>query len=93
MTAPNGRANGSAIYNPRELMAPTVTPFAIMSSSSGSQFSTDQIKETRCCRVIIRGNKKIEIRTYNGKEWSDTHQSWRLSGSLGLFALALFLLR
>jgi hypothetical protein len=45
MTAPNGRANGSAFVNSRELMAPTVTPSAIMSSSSASQFWTDQFKE------------------------------------------------
>src|SRR5215472_18591064 len=44
MTAPNGRANGSALDNPRELVAPTETP-AIMSPSSGPRFSLDQIKE------------------------------------------------
>jgi hypothetical protein len=31
MTAPNGRANGSAIDNPKELVAPTVRPTAVMS--------------------------------------------------------------
>ena len=46
MTAPNGRANGSAIDNPRELVAPTVVPpAAVMSPSTGHQFSTDQTKE------------------------------------------------
>src|SRR5215471_12242937 len=44
MTAANGRANGSALDNPRELPAPTVTP-ATMSPSSGPRFSPDQIKE------------------------------------------------
>jgi len=44
MTAANGRANGSALDNPRELLAPTVTP-ATMSPSSGPRFSPDQIKE------------------------------------------------
>jgi len=44
MTAPNGRANGSAIDNPKELVAPTVRPPAVMSHSTGSQFSPDQIK-------------------------------------------------
>ena len=44
MTAPNGRANGSAIDNPKELVAPTLRPPAVMSPSTGSQFSLDQIK-------------------------------------------------
>jgi hypothetical protein len=41
MTAPNGRANGSAIDNPSKLTAPTAVPAAI---SPSVQFSTDQIK-------------------------------------------------
>jgi len=45
MTAPNGRANGSVLDSSRELMAPTVTPSALLSSSSGSHFSLDQIKQ------------------------------------------------
>src|SRR5215471_20890502 len=46
MTAANGRANGSAIDNPSELVAPTVVPpVAVISPSTGHQFSTDQIKE------------------------------------------------
>ena|SRR5215471_16139310 len=45
MTAPNGRANGSAIVNPTELVVPPV-PAAAMNSSSARQFSVDQIKES-----------------------------------------------
>ena len=45
MTAANGRANGSALDNPRELVAPTVMPSAAMSSSTAPQFSVDQIKQ------------------------------------------------
>ncbi len=45
MTAANGRANGSALDNRRELVAPTVTPPAIMSPSTSPQFSTAQIKQ------------------------------------------------
>src|SRR5215467_10161450 len=45
MTAANGRANGSALDNPRELVAPTVKQSAVMSPSTGPQFSLDQIKE------------------------------------------------
>jgi hypothetical protein len=45
MTAPNGRANGSAIDNASELVVPTIVPTAGMSSSTGPQFTADQIKE------------------------------------------------
>ena len=45
MTVPNGRANGSAIDNPTELVAETIVPHAVMRASTGPQFSTDQIKE------------------------------------------------
>ena len=45
MTVPNGRANGSAHDNPRELVAPTPTPSAGMSPLTGPRFSLDQIKE------------------------------------------------
>jgi len=45
MTAANGRANGSALDNPRELVGPMVTPPAAMSSSTAPQFSTGQMKE------------------------------------------------
>jgi len=44
MTAPNGRANGSALDNPRELVAPTEVPSVVRSPSTGPQFSLDQIK-------------------------------------------------
>jgi len=45
MTAPNGRANGSAIDNRSELVVQTSVPPAAMRPSTGPQFSTDQIKE------------------------------------------------
>ena len=45
MTAVNGRANGSALDNPRELVAPTVVPPTVMSPSTSPQFSTAQIKQ------------------------------------------------
>ena len=45
MTAANGRANGYALDNPRELMVPTIELPAGVSPSFGSQFSTDQMKE------------------------------------------------
>ena len=44
MTAPNGRANGSAIDNASELVVPTIVPPAMIRPSTGSQFSTDHIK-------------------------------------------------
>ena len=45
MTAANGRANGSALDNPRKPVAPTVLPpAAVMNPSTASQFSADQIK-------------------------------------------------
>ena len=44
MTAPNGRANGSAIDNPSELAVQTVVPPAMIRPSTGPQFSTEQIK-------------------------------------------------
>src|SRR5215469_10070828 len=46
MTAANGRANGSALGNPRELVGPMVTPPIAMSSSTAPQFSLDQIKQS-----------------------------------------------
>ena len=45
MTAANGRANGSALNNPRELVGPTVLLPSVMSPSTGPQFSLDQIKQ------------------------------------------------
>src|SRR5215469_17499853 len=45
MSAPNGRANGSAIDNPSELVVPTAVRPGTMNPSNGPQFSTDQIKE------------------------------------------------
>jgi len=45
MTAANSRANGSALDNQKELVAPTVPLFAVMSPSTDPQFSLDQIKE------------------------------------------------
>ena len=45
MTAPNGRANGSAIDNRSELVVQTSVPPAAMRPSTGPQLSTDQIKE------------------------------------------------
>src|SRR5262245_24838048 len=44
MTAPNGRANGSAVDKPSELAAQTLVPPAMMRSYLGPQFSPDQIK-------------------------------------------------
>jgi hypothetical protein len=44
MTAPNGRANGSAIDNSSEHVVHGVVP-AMMRPSAGPQFSPDQIKE------------------------------------------------
>jgi len=45
MTAPNGRANGSAIDNRSEQVVQTIVPSALMRPSAGPQFSADQIKE------------------------------------------------
>ena len=45
MTAPNGRANGSAIDNPTELVAQAIVGPAVMRPSTGPQFSTDQIRQ------------------------------------------------
>ena len=45
MTAPNGRANGTAIENPSELVVQTTVAPATMRPSTGPQFSTDRIKE------------------------------------------------
>ena len=45
MTAPNGRANGSAIDNPSDLTVPTLVPPAMIRPSTVPQFSTEQIKE------------------------------------------------
>jgi hypothetical protein len=45
MTAPNGRANGSASHIPIQLPAQTAVPVAAMNRSSVSQSSVDQIKE------------------------------------------------
>ena len=45
MTAANGRANGSAIDNPTELVAQAIVGPAVMRPSTGPQFSTDQIRE------------------------------------------------
>ena len=44
MTAPNGRANGSAIDNRSEQLVQTIMPPAMMRPSTGPQFSTDEIK-------------------------------------------------
>src|SRR5215469_12807688 len=44
MTAPNGRANGSAIDNPSEQGVQTLGSLRMMRSASGPQFSIDQIK-------------------------------------------------
>ena len=43
MTAPNGRANGSAIDKTSELAAQLLP--AMVKPQTGSQFSTDQIKD------------------------------------------------
>ena len=45
MTVANGRANGSAINNPSELVVHTVVPPAMMRPATGSRFSPDQIKQ------------------------------------------------
>jgi hypothetical protein len=45
MTAPNVRANGSALDNPTELVVPTAVTPAAISPSTSPQFSLDQIKE------------------------------------------------
>jgi len=76
MTAPNGRANGSAFVNSRELMAPTVTPSAIMSWSSASQFWTDQIKELIAELEVPFDRAVIEWRVTN------TTQSGKLRGQV-----------
>jgi len=44
MTAPNGRANGSAIDNRIEQVVQTIVPPAPMNPSPGPQLSTDEIK-------------------------------------------------
>src|SRR5215472_7265991 len=44
MTAPNGRANGSAIDNRSELVVQTSVPPALMRPSTGPQFLPDEIK-------------------------------------------------
>src|SRR5215831_13265399 len=44
MTAPNGRANGSAIENRSAQILPTIVPPAAMRPSTGPQFSSDEIK-------------------------------------------------
>jgi hypothetical protein len=44
MTAPNGRANGSAIENPKEQVARTIVPPAPMRLTTAPQFSIDEIK-------------------------------------------------
>jgi hypothetical protein len=45
MPAPNGRANGSAIDNRRELVVHSVVAPAMIRPSTGQQFSNDRIKE------------------------------------------------
>jgi hypothetical protein len=44
MTAPNGRANGSAIDNRSEQVVQTIVPPAPIRSSTGPQFSSEEIK-------------------------------------------------
>jgi hypothetical protein len=45
MSAPNGRANGSAIDDPIHLPVPTAMPAAAMNPTSARRFSVDQVKE------------------------------------------------
>jgi hypothetical protein len=44
MTAPNGRANGSAIDNPSEQVVQTLVPPTPMRSPTAPLFSSDEIK-------------------------------------------------
>ena len=76
MTGPNGRANGSAIDNPSELVAQTIAPAAIMRPSTGPQFSTHQIKQLIAELEVPFDPEVIEWRVTN------TTKSGKLRGQV-----------
>ena len=76
MTAPNGRANGSAIDNRSGQAAQTIVPAACMRPSTGPQFSIDEIKHLIAELEVPFDPAVIEWRVTN------TTKSGKLSGQV-----------
>lgn len=80
MTAPNGRANGSAMENVSDQVVQTIVPLASMRSSIGQQFSPDQIKELIVELEVPFDPAVIEWRVTNTTKsrklpWAEVRQS------------------
>jgi len=65
MTAPNGRANGSALDNLRKPVMPTVVPPAVMNPSTTPRFSVDQMKDLIAELKVPLEPSLIELRVMN----------------------------
>jgi hypothetical protein len=76
MSAPNGRANDSAIDDPIQLPVSTAVPAAAMNPSSAVRFSVDQVKELIAELEVSFDPAVIELRVTN------TTRSGRLRGQV-----------